>query len=68
MADVKWPYFSNLSNGLADRHHIAFTILRNKIVNIMKTKLESIFLIYSCKSHRFETANIKILSTNSKHR
>ena len=31
-----------------------------------KTKLESVSL--SCKSHRSKTANIKILSANSKHR
>ena len=38
----------------------------NKTAKIIKTKLTSVSL--HCKSRRYKTANIKILSANSKHR
>ena len=50
---------------LTDRNHPTRSILPNKTANIIKTQLESVSL--SCKSHRSKTANIKILSANSKH-
>jgi len=44
--------------------HFLFYLTKTvKAANIIKTKLESVSL--SCESHRYKTANITILSTNS---
>jgi len=50
---------------LTDHHHHTLSILANKTADIIKTKLESVSLSY--KSHHSRTANINILSANSKH-
>ena len=44
---------------------IAFNDKSQEVYKYYKTKLESVSL--SCKSHCSKTANIKILSANSKH-
>jgi len=51
---------------LTDRNHHTLCILPNKTANIIKQNWNQ-FLLYSYKSHRYKTANIKILSANSKH-
>jgi len=48
------------------RHHHYADILHNKTAKIIKPKLASVS--FCRKSHCFKTANVKILSANSKHR
>jgi len=65
------PYVWNGSTYLREIWHITATlstspISPNKTANIINQKLASVSL--HCKSRRSKTANIKILSANSKHR